>query len=92
MGLGLVCFYGISTIVGYLMPNPVYSYILDICIICKRTSTMLHDSKLCHVSLTIKLNNSNLFPTLSVLAFFFLSPPTKSAGAVEYTDRFSAEG
>ena len=26
----LVWFYGISTIVGYLMPNPVYSNILDI--------------------------------------------------------------
>ena len=23
-------FYGISTIVGYLMPNPVFTYILDI--------------------------------------------------------------
>ena len=29
-GFGLVWFYGISTIVGYLMPNPVYTYILDI--------------------------------------------------------------
>ena len=27
---GLVCFYGISTIVGYLKPNPLYTYILDI--------------------------------------------------------------
>ena len=26
----LVGFYGISTIVGYLMPNPFYTYILDI--------------------------------------------------------------
>ena len=26
---GLVWFYGISTIVGYLMPNPFYTYILD---------------------------------------------------------------
>ena len=29
VGLG---FYGISTIVGYLMPNPLYTYILDICL------------------------------------------------------------
>ena len=28
--LGLVGFYGISTIVGYLMPNPLYTYILNI--------------------------------------------------------------
>ena len=28
--LGLVWFYGIPTIVGYLRLNPVYSYILDI--------------------------------------------------------------
>ena len=30
---GFVClfgFYGISTIVGYLMPNPLYTYILNI--------------------------------------------------------------
>ena len=27
---GLVWFYGISTIVGYLMPNPIYTYILNI--------------------------------------------------------------
>ena len=27
---GLVGFYGISTIVGYLMPNPYYTYILNI--------------------------------------------------------------
>ena len=28
--VGLVVFYGISTIVGYLMPNPLYTYILYI--------------------------------------------------------------
>ena len=28
--VGCVLFYGISTIVGYLMPNPVYTYILNI--------------------------------------------------------------
>ena len=27
---GLVGFYGISTIIGYLMPNPIYTHILDI--------------------------------------------------------------
>ena len=27
---GLVWFYGISTIVGHFMPNPVYTYILNI--------------------------------------------------------------
>ena len=28
--VGLVWFYSISTIVGYLIPNPFYSYILNI--------------------------------------------------------------
>ena len=28
--VGLVGFYGISTIVGYLMPNPLYTYMLNI--------------------------------------------------------------
>ena len=27
---GLVGFYGISTIAGYLIPNPLYTYILNI--------------------------------------------------------------
>ena len=30
IGFGLVGFYGISTIVGYLMPNPLYTYILNV--------------------------------------------------------------
>ena len=30
IGFGWVGFYGISTIVGYLMPNPLYTYILHI--------------------------------------------------------------
>ena len=30
MGFGWVWFYGTSTIVGYLMPNSVYKYILNI--------------------------------------------------------------
>ena len=30
IGVGLVGFYGISTIVGYLMPNPLYKYTLNI--------------------------------------------------------------
>ena len=38
IGFGLVGFYGISTIVGYLMPNPIYSYILNIYMICKYNS------------------------------------------------------
>ena len=28
--VGLVWFYGVSTIVGYLMPNPLYTYIFNI--------------------------------------------------------------
>ena len=30
IGFSLVGFYGISTIVGYLMPNSVYSYIFSV--------------------------------------------------------------
>ena len=29
IGFGLVGFYGISTIIGYLMPYPLYTYILN---------------------------------------------------------------
>ena len=32
---GLAWFYGTSTIVGYLMPNPFYTYISNIYMICK---------------------------------------------------------
>ena len=30
IGFSFVKFYGLSTIVGYLMPNPLYTYILNI--------------------------------------------------------------
>ena len=30
IGFSIVWFYGISTIVGYLMPNPLHAYILNI--------------------------------------------------------------
>ena len=30
IGFGLVRFYGISTIIGFLKPNPFYTYILNI--------------------------------------------------------------
>ena len=30
IGFGLVGFYGISTIIGYLMSNPLYTYIVNI--------------------------------------------------------------
>ena len=30
IGFGWVGFYGISTIIGYLMPNPLYTYISNI--------------------------------------------------------------
>ena len=52
----LVWFYCISTIVGYLMPNLVYSYILDIYMISKYKSTKLSSSKYCYVSQAIQLN------------------------------------
>ena len=32
---GLVGFYGISTIISYLMPVPIYTYLLNIYMICK---------------------------------------------------------
>ena len=62
---GLFWFYGISTIVGYLMPNPVYTYISNIydlqtllitflnkpklIFFC----TQLNDVKYCYVTVTI---------------------------------------
>ena len=35
MCFGLAVFYSISTLVGYLMPNPVCTYISNIYMICK---------------------------------------------------------
>ena len=36
MGLvGLVAFYGISTLVNYLMPNPFYTYVICKQIVCR---------------------------------------------------------
>ena len=52
----LVWFPGISTTVGYLMPNPIYTYILN-----SYKLTKLNGFKYCYVSLTIQLNISYLF-------------------------------
>ena len=56
----MVWFYGVSTIIGYLMPHPVNSYVLDI-YDCKHKSTKLNGFKYCNVSLTIQLNINHLF-------------------------------
>ncbi len=50
IGVGLVWFYSISTLVGYLMPNPVYRYIY-----------MIHD----HILLITFLNEPELIIGLS---------------------------
>ena len=39
----LVRFYGTSTIVGYLIPNTVFAYILKICFVNTCTYTQLND-------------------------------------------------
>ena len=50
---GLVWFNGISTMVVYLMPNPVYTYVLNIYMICK------------HILLITFINESEFFFALS---------------------------
>ena len=40
---GLVWFYGISTIAGYLMPNTVYTWILDIYDFVDKISFLAHN-------------------------------------------------
>ena len=46
-------FYGISTIVGYLMPNPVYRYISDTYDLYTLSQQKLNSSKYCYASVTI---------------------------------------
>ena len=55
---GFNCFYGISIIVGYLMPTLLYTYILNIY---DFLITFFIGSKYCSVSLRIQLNISHLF-------------------------------
>ena len=56
--IGLVWFYGISTIVGYLMPNPFYTY--KIYVICK------------HILQITFLNEPELIFFLHVVKWFHL--------------------
>ena len=58
----LILFYGISTIVGYSMSNPL---ILDIYVIYKQKLTKLNGSNYCYVLLTIQLNISHLLTQLN---------------------------
>ena len=75
---GLVWFYGISTIVGHLMPNPFNIYIKYM------------------ISIQILkipfLNKPKLVFWQAIKWFHLISNIAQSAGAVEYTDCFSAEG
>ena len=71
---GLVWFYGISTIVGYLMINPLYTYISNINMIFKDIlspsffCTMLNGFKYCYVS-------HNLASVINVHTKFVLFDP-----------------
>ena len=68
----LVWFYGISTIVGYLIPNPVYKYIRYMWFVNKLTK--LNSSKYCNASRKVQLNTSHLFThLLNAQAVQFLS-------------------
>ena len=82
--IDLLWFYGISTIVGYLMPNPLYTYILNIYDkwthfvdnIFKRAWAylfyiQLNGFKYCHVSLTIHLNFCYLFTHCWIVKQFY---------------------
>ena len=70
----MVGFYAISTIVRYLMPNPLYTYIL-LYMICKHISliTLLNKPKLIllhtnisqYCNVTIQLDISHLFTLLN---------------------------
>ena len=64
----LVGFYSMSAIVGYLMPNPVFTYILNIWFVIsfcryifKLACTKLNDSKYCHLIQIILFSINELF-------------------------------
>ena len=67
----LVRFYGISTIVGYSMPNLVYTYIWDIYMICKHKSTKLNSSKYCCVQNTSIKHQSFVYTQLNYQTVLF---------------------
>ena len=70
----LVWFYGISTIVGYLMPNPVYSYILDIYNFLNlnkfnKTSNMftqLNDQNVLFQTIQFSISQSQMVPSIAM--------------------------
>ena len=76
VGFGLVDFHGISTIVGYLMPNPLYTYISNIYMIWKpillitslnKPELYLHSVKWLQVSL---YNSHNLTSVICFHSFY----------------------
>ena len=75
IGFGLVGFYGISTIVGFLIP--LYTYISNIYMICK------------HILSITFLNQPEQFFCSQLNGFKYCF--AHMAGAVEYTDCTSAE-
>ena len=51
------CFYGIATLVGYLMPNLIYIYIY-ICIWCILTFDPVVNQRFCAQDAHVKISNS----------------------------------
>ena len=85
---GSVWFDGVSTIVDYLMPNPVFAYILNVWFvnilkiqtvkwsdsyIPNNSILKLNGSKYCYLSLTIQLNISHLFAHSLMIKLFYFS-------------------
>ena len=67
----LVGFYGISIIVGYLMSNPVYTYILNIFVNSFCRHTLLNDQTV--LFLTIQFSTSHLFAFSVNVKQFYLT-------------------
>ena len=91
---GLVGFYGISTIVGYLMPNPLYTYVLSIYMICKhfednifkwaRVHFLLHTVKWFQVFL---YNSHNLTAVICLHTFCSIWPIDRTLSGATNLDQ-----
>ena len=67
----MVWFYGISNIVGYLMPNPFYTYILDILFLITLLNELIfHTVKRLHLFLS-NTNNSSYYGSFVIKTVLF---------------------
>ena len=70
--MDMILFHGISTINGYFIPSPVYSYILDIWFVKHFIYTQLNDQTILFLTIQFSISQKSwIFPRIDMYYWQF---------------------